>query len=220
MQISLWEEHIRTILALLSVVLTALTIAVALLLQWALVLHHRPKLSLSFSDVLGDEDIAPVQLDQRAELWVRLRVNAGAGKKTAHNVEVLLLRVWRPAGGKTSVVPSRQLSWADTPDERLALPSGTYRRVDVLKLFQNEGDPGGPTALRPALKHYPDSPIAVGRDLLSDQGKYTFDLAVTADEVEATRWQFSFVYNGGPACSMVDLMPQLSFPSKPQPIMR
>jgi hypothetical protein len=218
MQISLWEEHLRTILTLFSVILTALTIAVALFLQWFLVRHQRPKLSLSFSDALEKEDIAPVQLEQRAELWVRLRVDAAAKKKTAHNVEVLLLRVSRPVGGNTIVVPSRQLSWADTPDERLAIPSGTYRRVDILKLFQNDADPGGPTALRPALKHYPDSPIAANRDLLSDPGKYTFDLAVTADEVEATRWQFSFVYGGGCAYSMIDLMSQVSFSDEPQRI--
>ena len=211
-QIPLWEEHLRTVLAVLGVVLTGATIAVALLLQWWLVRQSRPRLSLEFSPIPADEDIAPVQLADRNELWVRLKVRSKSGKATAHSAEVLLLRLHRP-GASSSVVPSRQLSWADTPSERLAIPSGTWRRVDVLKLVAHSD--ASRAVLAPALKQYADSGEAAARDVLAEDGLYRLDLAITADEIESSRWRFDFIFHGGCAHSMEDLRRQLEFPPNP-----
>ena len=131
------QENLDTLLQGLGVLLSAATIALALFLQWGLVRLRRPKLSLSVSANVDEEDWVPLDFADRAELYLRIRVHNERKKVTAHNVEVLLLKVQRPHHAKVApVVPSRQLAWADTPDERLAIPSGTWRRVDVSETDQ------------------------------------------------------------------------------------
>lgn len=232
------QENLDTLLQGLGVLLSAATIALALFLQWGLVRLRRPKLSLSVSANVDEEDWVPLDFADRAELYLRIRVHNERKKVTAHNVEVLLLKVQRPHHAKVApVVPSRQLAWADTPDERLAIPSGTWRRVDVLKLTRSR-NPGGAATLVPALKEYePRGQIpplrfkgqrwfrgfasrapsaattpqyATERDVLREDGTYVFELATTADEVEAQRWELSFEYRAAPASRAIDLLPQIS----------
>ena len=244
-----WEERLRTYLQAAGVVANVTTIAVALLLQWWLVRYRRPRLILKkISENLEDEDLVPLDFKDRMELFIRVRVEAKTKKTTAHNVEVLLLKVQRPPYVRDApVVPSRQLTWADTPAERLAIPAGTSRRIDVLKLTvkRNSSDPA---RLIPALKVHEGStregmqrkrdrpldfrlwlgrtvrilpadtcqitpyPDEEDRNLLVEDGKYEFDLAVTADEAEATRWHLSFLYKGVPRTTVFarQLLPQIS----------
>ena len=243
------EERLRTFLQAAGVMANLATVATALLLQWGLVRLRRPRLILNqISEVLKDEDLVPLDFKDRMELFIRVRVEAKTKKVTAHNVEVLLLKVQRPSYVRDAfVVPSRQLAWADTPAERLAIPAGTWRRIDILKLTvkRNSSDPA---RLIPALKMHEGStqkgmqrkqdrplnfrwwlgrrlrilpagtyqitpyPDEEDRNLLVEDGKYEFELAVTADEAEATRWRLSFLYKGVPrtTVSARQLLPQIS----------
>ena len=206
-----WEQHLRTFLQAAGVVETVATIAVALFLQWGLVRYRRPRLSLRFSEALEDEDLVPLDFKDRTELFLRVKVEAKAKKATAHNVEVLLLKVRRPIYVRDApVVPSRQLAWADTPAERLAIPAGTSRRIDVLKLVKRNSSDRA--RLIPALKVYEGSTDEEDRNVLAEDGKYEFELAVTADEAEATWWRLSFLYKGVPrtTVSARQLLPQIS----------
>jgi hypothetical protein len=233
-QVSPLEEHLRTVFQATGVIATVTTIGVALFLQWWLVRRRRPALSLTFSPRLEDEDLVPLEFRDRIELWLRVRVEVKQKKATAHNVEVLLLKVRRPSYiNDAAVVPTRQLAWSDTPDERLAIPSGTWRRIDILKLASVRRLPRRPT-LTPALKSYEDALYRPGRRIprfyrarlrgtnhapnayfgeryqLEDDGEYQFTLAVTADEVESTLWRLSFVYKGAPATAASQLLRQIS----------
>jgi hypothetical protein len=194
------EELVRTVLTAVSVLATVAAVLLALFLQWWRVEKRRPVLRLTFSDDLKKEDLAPLDFEDRLELWVRLKVRARPKKATARNVEVLLLRVHRPPNAEyLGLVPSRQLAWADTPNERPSIPAGTWRRVDVLKLVARL-DGAGPPVLAPALKEYDDvagpqaSRYSGERYHLTDEGDYAFDLALTADEMESTWWHLTFSY--------------------------
>jgi hypothetical protein len=219
------EERIRTVLEAVGVVATVATVAIALFLQWWLVRRRRPVLGLDLSQKPIDEDLAPLDFEDRMEFWLRVKVLASPKKDTAHNVEVLLLKVTRPPHAESpGLVPTRQLAWADTPTERPAIPAGTWRRVDVLKLVapRNTADP---LTLVPALKEY-DEDRASSRSRrysgeryhLNDEGNYEFVLALTADEAESSWWRLTFSYTspgeivrtGPQATASLQLVPRIT----------
>jgi hypothetical protein len=128
-------ETVSVVANVFGAVGTVGAVIVALFLQYFNVRRARPKLSVEFSDQPHDEDIAPVDLD-RPNLFIRLKVRAERGREVARSVQVLLLRIDRPASALPApVVPSRNLKWADTPNEKLDIPAGIWRRVDFLNLW-------------------------------------------------------------------------------------
>jgi hypothetical protein len=230
------EEHLRTALQAAGVVGTVITIGLALFLQWGLVRYRRPRLTLEVSLDLADEDMVVLEFKDRMELWLRLKVRSQPKKVTAHNVQVLLMKVRRPpAGERAPVVPSRQLRWADTQDDQLAIPAGSWRRVDVLKLGVYptcNQDAGLLPALRSYVENAPSAPrsarrrlrsasrasnrcdrqrqYGTDREALRENGEYVFELAITADEIEAARWELSFRYEAGTAGQTRDLVRQIT----------
>src|SRR5687768_10790328 len=136
-----------------SAIGTVGAVILALFLQYFRIQRARPNLSISVSDELADEDFALVELEQ-PNLFVRLKVIAEPGRDVARNVQVLLLRVERPTQNRPApVVPSRNLKWADTPNEKLDIPAGIWRRVDFLNLWCDIGAEEG-HALLPMLYQY------------------------------------------------------------------
>jgi hypothetical protein len=191
-----------------SAVGTVGAVVVALFLQYFNVRRARPRLSVEFSDRLHDEDMALVDLEHPS-LFVRLKVRAEAGKDVARNVQVLLLRVDRPTRTLPApVVPSRNLKWADTPNEKLDIPPGIWRRFDFLTLWV-EPPGGGGHCLVPMLYQYDEPWPPHPRNFLRDTGRYRMALAVVADNTDSTFWQVDLDYAPGPVAEIADLCRQL-----------
>jgi hypothetical protein len=183
-------------------------VVVALFLQYFNIRRARPKLSLEFSDHLHDEDLALVDL-AHPSLFLRLKVRAHAGKDVARNVQVLLLRLDRPTRTlPPPVVPSRNLKWADTPNEKLDIPPGIWRRFDFLNLWVEPPTAAG-HCLAPMLYQYDEPWPPHPRHFLRDPGRYRMALAVVADNTDSTFWQVDVDYAPGPVEEIADLCQQL-----------
>lgn len=163
---------------------------------------------MAFSDELLDEDLALVQLGQ-PNLFVRLKVLAEPGRDVARNVQVLLLRVERPISDRPApVVPSRNLKWADTPNEKLDIPAGIWRRVDFLNLWY-DADAENPHALLPMLYQYDEPWPPHPRTFLTDPGVYRAVLVIAVDNADSTFWTVEFEYRPEPVSVLEDLCDQL-----------
>jgi hypothetical protein len=142
-------------------------------------------------------------------LFIRLKVWADRGRDVARNVQVLLLRIDRPVNNApTPVVPSRNLKWADTPNEKLDVPAGIWRRVDFLNLWADKTGPGTHSLL-PMLYQYDEEWPPHSRHFLRDPGTYRATLAVIADNADSTFWAVDFHYAPGPVGKLADLCTQL-----------
>jgi hypothetical protein len=201
-------EAISGVANLFSAIGTVGAVVVALFLQHFNIRRARPRLSLGFSDELYDEDVVLVDLDN-PNLFIRLKVWADRGRDVARNVQVLLLRIDRPVNtAPTPAVPSRNLKWADTPNEKLDVPAGIWRRVDFLNLWADKTAPDAHSLL-PMLYQYDEQWPPNSRHFLRDPGTYRATLAVVADNADSTFWAVDFHYAPGPVGKLVDLCSQL-----------
>jgi hypothetical protein len=201
-------DAISVIANIFSALGTVGAVVVALFLQHFNVRRARPKLRLEFSPELHDEDMALVELDQ-PNLFVRLKIWAHSGRDAARNVQVLLLRMERPATTEPApVIPSRNLKWSDTPNEKLDIPPGIWRRVDFLNMWA-EPDRDDGHVLLPMLYQYDEPWPPHPRHFLRDPGRYRAILAIVADNTDSTFWAVAFDYEPRPVKELADLCQQL-----------
>jgi hypothetical protein len=73
MEVSVTQQTIQTIASLAGAIGTVSAVILALFLQVFRRQHQKPELSLEFSPVLNDEDLALVDEDDQS-LFVRLKV--------------------------------------------------------------------------------------------------------------------------------------------------
>lgn len=188
---------------------TISAVVVALFLQLFRVRRRAPDLSLLFSPAQEAGDRVLVAEGNLA-LYVRLRVSNAPKKDMARNVEILLLHVGYPPGSVLpGVMPSRNLAWADVPDQRLSIPSNVYRRVDFLNLWTSAASPGTPQ-LTPSLAQHNDTWPPADRQLLTAPGLYDITLAITAENCDATYWSVKFQFSPQPVSSVGELAPIVS----------
>jgi hypothetical protein len=203
------QNTIQTIANVGAAIGTISAVIVALFLQIVRVHRRRPALSLVFSGDANEQDLAFVEEDH-FNLYVRLKVKNMAKKDTARNVEVLLLHVHRPPGASESgVVPSRGLTWADIPQERINIPPNVWRRVDLLNLWAERQAGGGETVLTPALIQYDTKWPPAKRQQLVAEGDYSLDLAVTGENCDATYWTVRFAFRRKNVTGLADFTGQI-----------
>jgi hypothetical protein len=170
---------------------TLLAVVVALGLQFWLSWQankKRPEIALAFDHHARADEI---DVNTGASVpFLRLAVSNAPGKDTAHRVEVIVLGIKATGGsGVMTWLANPALAWANSlnPEPVVELPSGVTRYVDVGQWVQLT-----PLTLVLSLQPQPGSQ----RHYLTP-GSYEIELAVTADNGEASTWiaSVSFLEN-------------------------
>jgi hypothetical protein len=191
---------------------TLAAVVLALFLQVIIVARRRPSLSLQFSPDESQGDIVTTDWADDFNLWIQLKVHATSGRNTARNVQVMVLRVVRPSvSGTDETVPSRVLKWSDSPTVAVDIPSGTWRRVDLVRYYKAKKPKSEPALLFPAFNpqlvaQFPPSP----RHHLTESGRYVFELAISADEINAIGYWVAFDFSPAPVNDTNDMKSQIA----------
>jgi hypothetical protein len=174
--------------------------------------RRRPALSLTCNqasplDFMMGVGIGMDMGRERQGHWMRLRVANAWGKRSADDVEVLVINVRgiSPADGVLltpllGVLPlkwSRILDAEGRPLTRTTIPPGVERHVDLLRIL--EPDPGlGPVEAGKvsAVAALQVSPAPSDRRHWLLGGTYGILLAVTARDTDATYYGLTVTYDG------------------------
>jgi hypothetical protein len=174
---------------------TVSAVILALFLQVYLVWKRRPRLSLAYSAGARDNDYRNVEKADFCEHWLQFRVMAKSGTVAARDVEVFVASVRRPDGSSIEAVPTGTLEWTDAGVGRVKIPSGTWRRVDLLCYWYGRHVDGDPVLA--VVLHNPHGPIPPPmppsrRHHLTDPGRYEIEFYISSDESQSTRWLMTF----------------------------
>lgn len=192
---------------------TVAAVILALFLQVFLVRLRRPALNLSVSmDVEDDDLVLAVRPDKRQDrVFIRGKVWAEKGKESARDAQVLLAGMTRPQSWPVTNPPAlgAPLKWAELDAETVTIPSGAWRRVDLLQLWRStasNAEYGLWTALQKTARQFPPGP----RYYLTEPGEYILHLIVTAHEAPSSHWDFRFTYTPALPSSIEELVGQVS----------
>jgi hypothetical protein len=183
-------------------------VAAAAALYIALRAEHRdrrrqPDLRLMFDPTTDDVE-AGVDEGKDETHWVRLRVANGWGKRTAEDVEVIIVDV-RPWLGKTTlngfrltwaILVEDDLRWPDVPlPARQTIPSGTARHVDLICMGScSDSEPiEGVTPAYVAVQAQPKRRDK--RHVLTGGERYLL-LALTARDADAVYYGVTIEFDG------------------------
>jgi hypothetical protein len=158
--------------------------------------RHRPHLSLYFDPSPSPSNLDVVTAGKPVMHWARLRVENEPGRRTAEEVEVLVLS-FRPIDGKGALAPlnGRLLPWVglrssdmNSPVTRTHIPAGIARRVDLLSVSKTEtGHARGRLEAIPTVE---DGRASV------NPGRYIVELAVAARDIDAVRFALEVHFDG------------------------
>jgi hypothetical protein len=195
MQIAAWLQGIGTVAA----------VVLALFLQVFLVWLRRPKVRLEVSLDIRDQDLVTASRPEREHYvcWLRARIFVSGRTHSAINAEVVV-QDWRsPADQGAPFAHGNSLRWANSRDELVRIPSGTWRRFDLICWMASSTVAAEPLlwiALRHAKTYPPPSWFQ-----LREAGIYEIDLMVVADNMKPSRWSFRFTYNPAMVENLDDL---------------
>ncbi len=127
------------------------------------------------------------------EFWVRLRVCARAGKRTARNVQARVAQVRRLDGPQDRVVPSGPLIWSSVGPAPQSILSGSWLRLDVLR-YRIE---------HPIYRRQLEVEVGYEFDPKDIQtvlgnGRYALDFLLGADDIDTSHWRLTFEHNANP----------------------
>jgi hypothetical protein len=144
-----------------------------------------PKPTMTFEENPASTEWAPVFRHGHRSLWLRFTVDNPPGKRTAREVQVLVTHVVAPAERK-ELVPGGPLRWTDVRIPTVDLPAGISRMVDIATVYLPVVDEKVPDAEKVTKLHLQVT-LAEGdeRNAL-DPGTYELELAVTAQDIDAT----------------------------------
>lgn len=185
------SSTIQAISSIFEAVGTVGAVIVALFLQIYRVWRRKPSLSLTFDPSASDDDIALVDWDDYL-MALRVKVHNAKGKATSLGTQVVLERVVMPPQEKGNSIQSRNMAWSDdVPGDTVSIPSGTWRRADICLIIVNRPDEDS-YIFTPGLKRYDTTWPPSRRWRLTASGRYSFQLMVSGDNCDATRWSISF----------------------------
>jgi hypothetical protein len=128
------KEVAELIASYMEAIGTVAAVILALFLQVVLIRLKRPRLYMTLSSSLGEEDVVIYQEQAQFNCWIRCKVWAAKGRRPARNAEVFVQRVIRPdSASNTRVAPGGTLQWTSAESVHVSIPSGTWRRVDLLR---------------------------------------------------------------------------------------
>jgi hypothetical protein len=195
MQIAAWLQGIGTVAA----------VVLALFLQVFLVWLRRPRIRLETSLDLRDQDLIVASRPEREHYicWLRARIFVADRTHSAVNAEVVV-QDWRSSSNQEApFAHGNSLRWANSPDELVRIPSGAWRRFDLISWMASSNEASEPVlwiALRQAHTYPPQSWFQ-----LKEPGAYELDLIVVADNMTPSRWTFKFTYRPTIVESLDDL---------------
>lgn len=184
----------------LSAVLVALYVQV--FREW----RRRPKLGLApFS--AADSDGVILRLKDEISAWIRLQVHNEPGRRTAEDVEVIVVSIARDDNGERpppdeppvdlGLLAGRTLKWADDASSRSTIPPGMYRRIDIAHASSTADDVVASGLDEPSefwLTIHPP-PQQSTRDRLPP-GTYRLVLAITARDTPTTFETIRIAFTG------------------------
>lgn len=168
--------------------------------------YRRPSLSLVF-DANNSLNYLPGvgTVHGTDSHWIRLRVENGTGKRSADDVEVLVVELKRTGSQGSAPFGGVPLVWSNLNIgndmvTRVTLPPGVPRFVDACALVEPRPQaPGGPSAVSGQsaapveLQVWP--PPADRRHQL-DAGKHEVVLALSARDTKATFYRLKIEHDG------------------------
>jgi hypothetical protein len=166
-------------------------VIVALFTQVFLAWRKRPRLTIK--SPIGDaspeskEDFIVIRSPEDAsekviEFWVRLRVFAKEGKRTARNVQARVVQVRRLDGPQDRVVPSGPLIWSSVGPVPQSILSGSWLRLDVLRYRIEHPEYKRQLEVEVGYEFSPrDTQAVLGN------GRYALDLLLGADDIDTSR---------------------------------
>jgi hypothetical protein len=178
---------------------TLAAVVLALFLQVFLVRRKRPGFWVEYSADPTEEDIRNLDRDSFSEHWERFRVHTYRRKHAAKNTEIFVTKVRRPPSPTPrEAVPAGNLEWSDAGVSSCNIPSGTWRRSDILCYWH------GDSASEPALSvviHSPTTPSPPPmplseRHILRDIGSYAIEFYISCDEADPVKYQMTFNHLG------------------------
>jgi hypothetical protein len=186
-------------------------VIVALFVHVYLAWRKRPHLMIA--PPVGDtspestEDFVVIRSanEKIVEFWVRLRVCAKAGKRTARNVQARVAQVRRLDGPQDSVVPSGPLIWSSVGPTPQSILSGSWLRLDILR-YRIE---------HPIYRRQLEVEVGYEFDPKDMQtvlgnGRYELDFLLGADDIDTSHWRLTFEHNANPlAATDEDLSAQI-----------
>jgi hypothetical protein len=192
-EIALSMSTAELVAAYMGAIGTLLAVVLALFLQVILVRIEQPRIYLTLSPDLADEDAIVNEDSAKITYWVRCKVWVARGKNPARNAEILVQRITRPAGASNSkVAPGGTLKWTDLIATQVTIPSGAWRRVDLLRYWWPKVDPDAEPVLSVALSRTAGQTPSRDRHWLNDEGVYMVDFVIVADGVEPSFWRLTF----------------------------
>jgi len=178
---------------------TVSAVVLALFLQVILVRFRRPRLHLTLSTDIADQDavgvVDPAGNGQAA--WIRVRVWNYPKKRQADNVQVLVHYIETPADAENDpyrASTGEVLNWAETATETINIPAGIWRRVDILQARVNFAELQASSVWWLCLHRVNDRYPAPKRHWMTEQGDYCIGLIATADDCDPSYWTLTFRY--------------------------
>ncbi|MDT0353370.1 hypothetical protein [Pseudonocardia charpentierae] len=157
--------------------------------------RSRPRLGLC-SGVIdgtleGSEDNVLIQDPDHGivEYWIRLRVCAAAGKRTARNVQCRVASVTPLSRPASRVIPSGPLNWSSIGPEPQSILSGSWLRVDLLVLYVEH--PQRTCGPRIAIGYSFDKGEA---QIMLEPGRYEVRVHLGSDDVPTSLWSVELEY--------------------------
>lgn len=179
---------------------TISAVIVALFTQVYLTWRKRPRLTLKCpvgdSGPEGSEDFVMIRSPDGGivEYWMRLRVCAKAGKRTATNVQCRVAQVRRLDGPHQVVLPSGPLNWSSVGPAPQSILAGSWLRVDVLAYYVRH--PETKKSLNVAIGYK----FSRGHYLTAlSNGTYALDLHLGSDDSDTSYWRLTLEHTENPS---------------------
>lgn len=191
--LNLSRSTAELVAAYISAVGTVSAVLLALFLQLVLVRLKRPKLYITLSIDLADQDISIDNDIDKLNCWIRCKVWAKRRRDPARNTEIFVQRVTRPRNATNSrEVPGGTLKWSNLESPYVTIPSGTWRRIELLRYWMHK--PASNPTLTLGLARTTNRLEPTLRHRLDDEGPYQVDFVIAADGVDPSFWRLTFIH--------------------------
>lgn len=156
--------------------------------------RSRPKLSLHYDHQSPDDLVTGViGTTGQPQHWLRARVANKPGRRSAQDVELLIVNVATPqAPGALRSLQGFPFHWANTKGEttRLTIAPGVERHIDIAALLKS----GGPQAAIPL--HLATAPQPADSSQRLTAGVYTLLVVLAARDTDATYYEIELIFDG------------------------
>lgn len=193
-----WIEYV-TAIGTVSATVAALFIA---LWGWSREQRHRPKLRLLYDAADKGDFVVGFNASGQEQHWCRLRIQNAVGRKSADDVEVVLMALATAGHDSLRSLEGHLLTWSNIGGTKTTVAPGLERHVDLLSVAQpmiSDGGggfaPGGREG-DPAPAVLTLSPVPTDGSPILPAGKHWLLLAITARDTNAQFFVVEITHDG------------------------